>query len=186
MTSSPPLYREQISLRFRLDELYLLFGCFDRRFLLCFTRVLQLIHANTQKKTRQKQANNKRTTKNLRTKTKNTGHPAHHSTANKYLLGSRQMSCICCCLLYFSKVICVLFVFTKVCSLIHANTQKDQAKTKTTKIQDILQPTTRPRINISQVPAGCTVFVFFVFLDVFLLFFCFLLFLHSLFEFLHV
>ena len=123
-----------------------------------------------------------------------TGHPpAHHSAANKYLSGSGWMRCIFV-LLLFSKVLC-FSVFTRVCSLIHATTQKGKAKTnktqekqtnkqqtfeknKTTKIQDVLQPTTRPRINIFQVPAGWAVFFFiegFLHCFVVLMFLCFCL-----------
>ena len=64
----------------------------------------------------------------------NTGHPAHHSTANKYLSGSGWMSCMFCFVVVFLKGFCC-FLFTIMCSLIHAkilckNTQKYYAKTK--------------------------------------------------------
>ena len=118
-----------------------------------------------------------------------TGHPpAHHSTANKYLSGSGWMSCICL-LLFFSKVFCLCVVLLELCRLYmqklkktrrkqknnrktHKQKQKNSKNNKTkTEIQDI-QPSTRPRINISQVPAGRFMFFSFLFVCFFSIICC--------------
>ena len=137
--------------------------------LFVFSVVYCVVFRQTLKKTRQKQTNqknNKNKTKPSRQKKRNTGHPAHHSAANEYLSGSGWMGCIFVVVVFLQGLCCLLLL--EFCSLIHAKAQKDKAKTKKQKknkktfeknnkkqeIEDILQPTTRPRINIFQVPAA--------------------------------
>ena len=107
---------------------------------------------------------------NIQTKTNNTGYPALDPTANKYLSGSGwEISVFLFLYMFFD---CKCKSLKRLGENINnrkklKNNRKTQRKTETTEIQDI-QPSTRPRINISQVPAGRFLFFFSVVIYVFI------------------
>ena len=111
-------------LRFRLDELYYLLLCvfLEGVFVVVCCCVLELFVYTCNslnrlgKHTTNKQTTN--TTKHLRENQRpsNTGHPAHHSTANKHLSGSGWMSCIFVCFVYLEGCLFVcLFLLECFC-----------------------------------------------------------------------
>ena len=136
--------------------------------------------------------------------TQNVGHPpAHHSTTNQYLSGSGWMSCVLLCLYYLRFCLYVwvyLSCFAYTCKSLkilgkHTQTnntnitgkthkkgkhitkrhqqKKENSEKNKTKFLDI-QPTTRPRINISQVPAGWAAFWLLLFSKVVCILLCLL------------
>ena len=125
-----------------------------------------VVFRQTLKQTRLKQTKrnnnkNKQQTLDKNKQTTNTGHPADHSTTNKYLSGSGRMSCILDLLFFVSKV-CISVVFTRVFFAGSGKSLNIPGKSNNNKrttnylreqtkvtIQYILQPTTRPQINIS-------------------------------------
>ena len=123
-------------------------------------------------------------TNSTNSKNINTRYPALDPTANKYLSGSGWEISVVVLLFCFPSSCFVLFMFVYMCfdckckslkqvgeHITNNNTNKQkrniqtQRNTETTEIQYI-QPSTRPRINISQVPAGRFMFFFLCVLSV--------------------
>ena len=145
--------------------------------LVVFSVVYCVVFRQKLEKTRQKQTKTQeqqKTNKNLREKheKKQDIQPTTRPRMNiSQVPAGWAVFVVCCCC---SRRFCLFCVFTRVVFAYTCKHSKRLGKNRTTKslrekqkkhtkIQDILQPTTRPRINISQVPAGWAVFVVLLF-----------------------